>query len=53
MPTLGGWEIALIALILLIIFGAGKLPSAIGGLGRSIKEFRDELKGVEEHDKPA
>lgn len=37
---LGGWEIALILVIVLVIFGAGKLPQVGNALGKSIREFR-------------
>ena len=36
----GPWELALILGIILIIFGAGKLPSIGGAIGKSVKEFR-------------
>lgn len=31
-------------LVILIIFGAGKLPKVMGDLGRGIRHFRDGLK---------
>jgi sec-independent protein translocase protein TatA len=36
----GPWELALILGIVLIIFGAGKLPQIGGAIGKSVKEFR-------------
>ncbi len=38
--TLGGWEWLIILVIVIIIFGVGKLPQVGGALGKSIKEFR-------------
>jgi sec-independent protein translocase protein TatA len=38
--SLGWQELLLILLIVLIIFGAGKLPEIGSALGRSIREFR-------------
>lgn len=38
---LGGWEWIIILVIVIIIFGVGKLPEIGGALGRSIKEFRE------------
>lgn len=38
--SLGGPELVVLLLIVLIIFGAGKLPEVGGALGRGIKEFR-------------
>ena len=42
MPNLGGPEIIFILVIVLIIFGAGKLPEVLGQLGKGVKTFRDE-----------
>ena len=38
------WEIILILIIVLIIFGAGKLPKVAGELAKGIKSFKDGLK---------
>ncbi len=38
---LGGWEWIIILVIVVIIFGTGKLADVGGALGRSIREFRD------------
>ena len=40
MPSLGPTELALILVLALILFGAGKLADVGGALGRSIREFR-------------
>jgi sec-independent protein translocase protein TatA len=37
-------------LVILIIFGAGKLPKVMGDLGRGIKHFRDVLKSDDEEE---
>ncbi len=37
---LGPWEIGLILVIILVIFGVGKLPQIGGAVGRSVREFR-------------
>jgi len=43
-----GWpEAAIILVIVLVIFGAGKLPQIGGALGKSIREFRKAKEGVE------
>ncbi|THB71575.1 MAG: twin-arginine translocase TatA/TatE family subunit [Desulfovibrio sp.] len=36
----GLWELLIIMVIVLIIFGANKLPEIGGGLGRAIKNFK-------------
>ena len=41
---LGHWEIILILLIVLIFFGAGKLPKVAGEIAKGIKSFRQGLK---------
>jgi len=43
---LGGWEILLIVLVLLIFFGAKKIPELARGLGRGIREFKDATKEI-------
>ena len=48
MPTIGGWEWLIILVIVVIIFGVGKLPEIGGALGKSIKEFRETSSGEDE-----
>jgi sec-independent protein translocase protein TatA len=40
---LGGPEIALIALVLLLLFGGKKIPELMKGLGRGVKNFKDGM----------
>mgnify|MGYP001315943661 CR=1 FL=1 len=42
MPDLGWQELIIILIIVVIIFGAGKLPEIGGAMGKSIKEFKKE-----------
>jgi sec-independent protein translocase protein TatA len=44
-------EIVIILVIVLIIFGVGKLPQIGGALGKSIKEFRKSKTGQDDVDK--
>ena len=37
---LHGWEILIVLLIILIVFGPGKLPQVFGALGKGMREFR-------------
>ena len=37
---IGGWEIVLILAVVLLLFGAKKLPELAKGLGQGIKEFK-------------
>src|SRR5436309_8518212 len=44
----GGWEIVLILAVVLILFGAKKLPELAKGLGQGIKEFKKATREVTE-----
>lgn len=48
---LGVPELVIILLIILVVFGAAKLPQIGGALGKSIKEFRKEASGGGEEKK--
>jgi sec-independent protein translocase protein TatA len=50
MPHLGFWELMIILVIVLLIFGAGKLPQIGDALGRSIKNFKRAAQGQNEID---
>jgi sec-independent protein translocase protein TatA len=43
----GGWEIVLILAVILILFGAKKLPELAKGLGQGIKEFKKATTEVQ------
>jgi sec-independent protein translocase protein TatA len=42
---MGPWEIALIVVIILIVFGVGKLPQVGGAIGKGIRSFRKAQSG--------
>lgn len=46
--SLGTGEIILILLVVLILFGAKKIPELAQGLGKGIREFKKAMKDVEE-----
>jgi sec-independent protein translocase protein TatA len=48
--SLGIWEIVLILLAVLILFGAGKLPTVMSQFGRGVRNFKKELLGLETKD---
>ncbi|WP_456411956.1 twin-arginine translocase TatA/TatE family subunit [Oceanithermus sp.] len=50
--NLGPVEIILILLIILLLFGAKKLPELARGLGRSASEFKKGLSEDQDEDKP-
>jgi sec-independent protein translocase protein TatA len=43
---LGGLEIVLIALVVLVLFGAKKIPELMKGFGKGVKDMKDEFNGV-------
>ena len=43
---LGGWEILLIILVLLLFFGAKKIPDLAKGLGKGLREFKDATNEI-------
>ena len=42
---IGPWEIGLILLMILIVFGVGKLPQVSGAIGKGLREFRKGQRG--------
>jgi sec-independent protein translocase protein TatA len=53
MPNLGPMEIILIVLVILVFFGAKKIPELAQGLGKGIREFKKATQEAEEETKPA
>ena len=49
--SLGPWQIFLIFVIILILFGAGRLPQVMGELGRGIRSLKNGLRNID-HDEP-
>lgn len=45
---LGTWEIVLIVLAVLLLFGGKKIPELMKGLGKGVKDFRDGMNGIDE-----
>ncbi len=46
---LGSWEIILIVLVVLLLFGGKKIPEMMKGLGKGVKSFKDGMNGLEEN----
>jgi sec-independent protein translocase protein TatA len=44
MPDLGWAEILIILLIVVVVFGAGRLPEVGGALGKTVRDFRSNLQ---------
>lgn len=47
---LHGWEILIVLVVVLIVFGVGKLPQAMGSLGKGIRSFKRSASGEDEED---
>ena len=45
--SIGGWEVFVILLVVLLLFGAKRLPELARGLGKGIREFKGAVEGVE------
>jgi sec-independent protein translocase protein TatA len=50
MPRIGGWEWILVLVVVLLIFGVGRLGKLGKDLGEGIREFRRSLSGEENED---
>lgn len=50
MPNIGIWEILLLLLVLLLVFGPKRLPEMGRSLGRGMREFKDSVTGKTEYD---
>ncbi|MFQ6122889.1 MAG: twin-arginine translocase TatA/TatE family subunit [Dehalococcoidales bacterium] len=50
---MGPWEIALILVIILIVFGVGKLPQVGGAIGKGIRAFRKGQRGEDDEEEEA
>ncbi len=53
-PHIGGWELILILVVILIVFGVGKLPQVGEALGKGMRAFRKGQSGeaIEEEEEP-
>ena len=44
----GIWEILIIALVILLLFGGKKIPELMKGIGKGVRSFKDGVNGVED-----
>lgn len=51
MGGIGPWQIVLIVLVILLLFGGRKIPELMRGLGKGISEFKDATSGKDEEKK--
>ncbi len=46
------WHLVVLGLVVLVVFGAGKLPNVMGDLGKGLRNFKSGLDGKEQSDAP-
>ena len=51
--SIGIWQVVLVLLIVLILFGAGKLPKVMGDVAKGVKNFKSGMKEDDEDEKRA
>lgn len=42
-PRLGFWEILIIAFVIVLLFGANRIPEMMRGLGKGLRGFKEEM----------
>ncbi|MEJ5996713.1 Sec-independent protein translocase subunit TatA [Corynebacterium sp. H130] len=52
MPNLGPTELIILVVVLVLLFGAKKLPDAARSLGRSMRIFKSEVKEMQNDGQP-
>ena len=50
MPKIGPLELIIILVIVLVVFGVGRLPQVGGAIGKSLRAFKRGVEGKEEDD---
>ena len=50
--AIGPWQVVLVALVILLLFGGKKIPELMKGLGSGIKEFKKGVKEEESEENP-
>ena len=47
LAMIGMWEVVIIALVVLLLFGGRKIPELMKGLGKGVKSFKEGLNDME------
>ena len=50
--AIGPWQVVLVAVVILLLFGGKKIPELMKGLGSGIKEFKKGVKEEEGEENP-
>jgi TatA/E family protein of Tat protein translocase len=53
MPNMGKWEIGILLIVILVLFGAKRLPDSARSLGRSMRIFKSEMKEMKTDESPS
>ncbi|MGH3793808.1 MAG: Sec-independent protein translocase subunit TatA [Pseudonocardiaceae bacterium] len=53
LSNLAGWHFVILLGVLVLMFGAKKLPEAARSLGQSARVFKGEMKGLRDEEQPA
>ena len=53
MAGLQGWHLVIVLLVILLLFGAAKLPALAKSMGQSARVFKGEMKAMKEEDASA
>jgi sec-independent protein translocase protein TatA len=48
MPNLGPWEIIILVVVLLLVFGSRRLPEIGRSVGKGMREFKNSVTGKDE-----
>lgn len=48
LQNLGPWEIVLIVLVIILLFGGKKIPELMRGIGKGVKTFKQGMKEAED-----
>lgn len=51
--NLNGWHLIILLVVILLLFGAAKLPALAKSMGQSARVFKGEMKAMKEEDKAA
>ncbi|MBQ9462889.1 MAG: twin-arginine translocase TatA/TatE family subunit [Bacteroidales bacterium] len=46
--VVGPWQIVIIALVILLLFGGKKIPELMKGLGKGVKSFKEGINEIDE-----
>jgi len=49
---IGIWEILILLLVVLLVFGPKRLPEMGRSLGKGMREFKDSISGIDKDDEP-